>query len=219
MLTDLKNTLEIEKALLSTMCEDTIGKNLWNGTLEAKEQLDYISEELELIGLSFTDMMKIGNNHSLDTQKDMIKNIVSNFILTIEDVLVKSLEDKMSKDDLERFREQIVLDSYTHDSHYSLMLNGGTSMTSLNELDDVLNFYKIADTINEDNVEYSLNGVTVIDPDVKTRNEMLLTYVKTKANELKSEFYRKPDSIDEFLKDEELSQKNKIDENVNLGIK
>lgn len=177
--------LVAEQELLISVCEETVeDRALWNNELNADEQIRDIARNLQLLGLSFAQMMKIGNEHSIDKSDSMIRNVITNYLLAVEDIFREALQEKINEDELDCFIDNISLGNYTHDCHYKVCHKHTIIDFAKLHSENVLSFYKLADEIDEDKEIYALNGITLIDGSGEEMNSLLLEHLKTKVQEL-----------------------------------
>jgi len=149
-------SLEIEKKLLLTLCEDIknddyITRTLWDNTLDAEEQLNQLESVMKKLGTSFTHMLKVGSEYNSIEDDRTIMQILNNYESFIRHSIIDMLR-KLGADEeyLDDVMDRLGMSSLTHDSSYSVAFN-----TNVFDLDgmvtgQVIDIYKVGKVIDEE---------------------------------------------------------------------
>jgi hypothetical protein len=176
--------LEIEEKMLSTICRNSNSEALKNGILDSREQLAYIREQLEILGLSFATMIKAGSSYGFGAYNEMTKDVVESFQVTVEHLVRGVLDGKMAEEEMDEFLCDFTLGAKPEDSHLSLCFQNDEEIINFKSLHTVLDFYTIAEIIDDRRKTFQIDGKIITDPSKEEIDDILLSLIRGRAMNL-----------------------------------
>jgi len=122
IITDNLNLQSEVKLLLTLIDKDTVeNEDFYMNKLEVEWQLNYISRDLEIVGLSFNDIIKYSqNNLGIQYNDDLLQEIISCYSYTFASLLRGFVEKYSNEKYAEELFDRTYLDIVYNDQFYCL---------------------------------------------------------------------------------------------------